>query len=135
LMPDVPNAGTLSANANYFFVQKIPTSEKWKYKGKTVMLIDERTEGEAEHAGLLFEAANKTEFIGTPSAGADGDVASFVVPGGITISFSGQDVRHATGGKLQRLGLQPAVNVAPTIAGLRKGRDEVLEKAVEYVSK
>ena len=38
------------------------------------MLIDERTIGQAEHAGLFLEAANKTAFIGSPSAGADGEV-------------------------------------------------------------
>ena len=37
------------------------------------MLVDERTVGEGEHTGLFLEAANKTEFIGTPSAGADSE--------------------------------------------------------------
>ncbi len=81
------------------------------------------------------KSANNTQFIGTPSAGADGDVSNFVVPGGITISYSGQDVRHANGGKLQRLGLQPAVSIAPSINGIRAGHDEVLEKAIAYLSK
>jgi C-terminal processing protease CtpA/Prc len=99
------------------------------------MLIDERTIGQAEHAGLFFEAANKTAFIGSPSAGADGEVTSFVVPGGVTISFSSHDVRQVNGGKLQRLGLQPAVSVSPTIKGVRDSRDEVLEKALEYLAK
>ncbi len=134
LTPDLPASDVLTSTASYFFVQKLPTTEKWKYKGKTVMLIDERTMSQAEHTGLFLEAANKTEFIGTPSAGANGDVTNFVVPGGITIWFSGHDVRHANGGALQRLGLQPAVTVAPTIAGVRAGRDEVLEKAIEYLS-
>ncbi len=135
LGPDLPRGEMLTSSASYFFVQKLPATDKWKFKGKTVMLIDERTIGQAEHTGLLFEAANKTEFIGTPSAGADGDVTNFVVPGGITISFSGRDVRHANGGKLQRLGLQPSVNIAPTINGIRHGQDEVLDKALEYLSK
>ena len=133
--PDIPHGETLTSTASYFFVQRLPAGKNWKYKGKTVMLIDERTIGQAEHTGLFFEAANNTQFIGTPSAGADGDVTNFVVPGGIIIEFSGHDVRHANGGKLQRLGLQPALNVAPTIDGIRHGRDEVLEKAIEYVSK
>jgi C-terminal processing protease CtpA/Prc len=135
LTPDVSRGSLLTSTASYFFVQKLPTSDKWKYQGKTVMLIDERTMSQAEHTGLFFEVANKTEFIGTPSAGANGDVTNFVVPGGVTISFSGHDVRHANGGKLQRLGLQPAVTVAPSVKGIRTGHDEVLEKAIEYVSK
>src|SRR5579884_3573030 len=98
------------------------------------MLIDERTIGAAEHLGLWMEAANNTAFIGTPSAGADGETSNFILPGGITVTFSGQDVRHGNSGKLQRLGLQPNVLVAPTVTGIRHGRDEVLEKAIEYLS-
>jgi len=134
LNPDLPNPEALTSTASYFFVQKIPPTTKWKYNGKTVMLIDERTASQAEHTGLFLEAANKTEFIGTPSAGVNGDVTNFVVPGGIIIWFSGHDVRHANGGQLQRLGLQPSVTVAPTIQGIRSGRDEVLEKVIDHLS-
>ncbi len=133
LTPDISQGDAVSQTASYFFVQTISLGDKPTYKGKTVMLIDESTMGEAEHAGLLLEAANKTDFIGTPSAGADGGVSSFIVPGGITIEFSGQDVRHANGGQLQRLGLQPVVTVSPTASGIRAGRDEVLDEALEYL--
>ena len=54
---------------------------EWKYHGQTVMLIDERAMSQAEHAGLFFEAANGTKFIGSRTAGANGDVARFTVPG------------------------------------------------------
>jgi C-terminal processing protease CtpA/Prc len=135
MAPDVPQSGVATQSSSFFLVQTIPNSTEWKYKNKTVMLIDERTIGQAEHAGLFFEAANKTAFIGSPSAGADGEVTSFVVPGGVTISFSSHDVRQVNGGKLQRLGLQPAVSVSPTIKGVRDSRDEVLEKALEYLAK
>lgn len=135
MQPNLPKPGTETSTASYFETQTIPNSEGPKYTHKTVMLIDERTMGEAEHAGLFFETANRTEFIGTPSAGADGDPSDFVLPGGITVKFSGHDVRHVNAGALQRLGLQPTVTVAPTVRGVRAGRDEVLEGALEYLSK
>ena len=47
--------------------------------------------------------------------------------------FSGQGVWHADGRPLQRLGLQPDVEVHPTLAGIRAGKDEVLDKAVEFL--
>jgi C-terminal processing protease CtpA/Prc len=133
MTPDLPNGDMMNTSSSYFFVQTIPHIDKWKYKGPTVMLIDERTISQAEHTGLFLQAANKTKFIGTPTAGANGDVTNFVVPGGITIGFSGHDVRMASGGQLQRNGLQPDVFVVPTLNGIRHGRDEVLEKAVEYL--
>src|SRR5579875_854897 len=133
LRPDVPTNEISTSTASYFLVETIPNNAKPKYTGKTVMLVDERTQGPGEYAGLLLEAANKTEFMGTASAGAVGETSEFVVPGGITIQFSGREVRHGNGGALQRLGLQPGISVAPTIAGIRGERDEVLEKAIEYL--
>jgi len=132
--PDVAGGGQLTSTASFFRVEALPPAAKSIYKGKTVMLIDERTKGEAEYTGLCLEAANNTAFVGSASAGADGEIGSFVAPGGITITFSSTDVRHGNAGKLQRLGLQPAESVSPTVAGIRTGRDEVLERAIEYVA-
>jgi C-terminal processing protease CtpA/Prc len=98
-----------------------------------VMLIDERTQSQAEHTGLFLRAANGTAFIGSPTAGADGDVTTLVVPGGIELSFSGQGVEAVDGTRLQRVGLKPDVLVRPTLAGIRAGRDEVLERALTWV--
>jgi len=58
-----------------------------------------------------------------------------VLPGGLVSWFTGHDVRHADGRQLQRVGLKPHVFVRPTIAGVRAGRDEVLEKALEFLWK
>jgi len=116
------------------FEQRIPASSDWRYLGKTVMLIDERAISQSEHSGLFYKTANDTVFIGGPTTGANGDVTWFPVPGRIRISFSGHDVRWPDGRQLQRVGLKPDVEVLPTIAGIRAGRDEVLEKAVEYLS-
>jgi hypothetical protein len=127
--------GTGKTGTFYHFNQTLPPAAGFRCKGRTVMLIDERTMSQAEHTGLFFEAANKTKFIGSPTAGANGDVTNFVVPGGITIQFTGHDVRHIDGRQLQRVGLTPDVPVTPTIAGIRAGRDEVLERAVAYLSK
>jgi C-terminal processing protease CtpA/Prc len=97
------------------------------------MLIDERTLSQAEHTGLFLEAANGTRFVGSPTMGANGDVTVIALPGRVTMSFTGQAVRHADGRQLQRIGLVPDVPVRPTIAGVRAGRDEVLERAVRYL--
>lgn len=133
--PDFPNGDSNGAVQKYFFDQQIPPNTgKSVYQGKTVMLVDERTQSQAEHTGLFFEAANGTEFIGSPTAGANGDVTSFGIPGGITLSFSGQDVRHADGRPLQQVGLQPKISVRPTVKGIRAGKDEVLERAVQYLN-
>ena len=116
------------------YLQPIPQTDKWRYNGQTVMLIDERTVSQAEHTGLFFRAANGTQFIGSHTTGANGDITNFYVPGEILINFTGQAVRHADGQPLQRIGLVPDIEVKPTIAGIRAGKDEVLEKALEFLS-
>jgi C-terminal processing protease CtpA/Prc len=114
-------------------VQRVPRTDKWRYKGRTVMLMDERTFSQAEHTGLFFKAANDTLLVGSPTVGANGDVTQFVVPGDIWIGFTGQAIKHADGRQLQRVGLIPDVEIRPTIAGIRAGRDEVLEKAIDVI--
>jgi C-terminal processing protease CtpA/Prc len=119
----------------FSFTQTLPHTDQWRYLRPTVMLIDERTLSQAEHTGLFLEAANGTKFIGSATAGANGDVTTVLLPGQAQMSFSGHAVRHADGRQLQRLGLQPDVPARPTIAGVRAGRDEVLEQALRYLER
>jgi len=81
----------------------------------------------------FLEAASGTRFVGVPSAGANGDVTTFVLPGGIIGTMTGHDVRHADGRQLQRVGIVPDVRVEPTVAGVRAGKDEVLDAAMRYL--
>lgn len=119
-----------------FFQNIRPQSpEKRIYKGKTVMLIDERTMSQAEHTGLFLRAANGTKFIGSHTAGADGEITMFSAPGGISIGFTGQSVKFPDGKQLQRIGLVPDVLVKPTIKGIKEKRDELIEKAFEIINK
>ncbi|HXI14031.1 MAG TPA: S41 family peptidase [Thermoanaerobaculia bacterium] len=120
--------------SGFYFEQSLAKTEKPKYAGRTVMLIDDRAMSQAEQTGLWFEAANGTKFIGSNSAGANGDMTNLVLPGGINVSFTGQEVRHADGRQLQRIGLVPHIEVKPTVGGIRNGRDEVLEDAIAYLA-
>jgi C-terminal processing protease CtpA/Prc len=133
MVPDGASGTMASQSITYSFVQSIPLTEKWRYRGKTVMLIDERNQSQAEHTGLFFEAANNTKFVGSHTAGANGNVTNFVVPGGVNIWFTGASVSHADGRQLQRIGLVPDIEVKPTIKGIQNGKDEVLESAVRYL--
>jgi C-terminal processing protease CtpA/Prc len=118
------------ANTELCFEQVLAPTDKPKYRGRAVMLIDERAMSWAEQTGLLFEAANGTRFVGSNTAGADGTTTELVLPGGIHVVFTGEEVRHADGRQLQRIGLVPDVRVEPTVQGIRAGRDEVLERAL-----
>jgi hypothetical protein len=66
--------------------------------------------------------------------GPNGGVTEVVLPGGRTARFTGADVRHADGRQLQRVGMQPDLAVAPTLEGIRHGRDEVLKAALTFLT-
>jgi C-terminal processing protease CtpA/Prc len=132
--PSGPNGELAESWTLDEFVQRLPQTDQPRYSGRTVMLIDEHAISQAEHTGLFLKAANGTTFIGSPTMGANGDVTNFNVPGGIQVYFTGQGVSYPDGRQLQRVGLLPDVEARPTIRGIREGRDEILERALEYLA-
>jgi C-terminal processing protease CtpA/Prc len=118
---------------DYTFAQKLPPAAGAVYQGKVVMLINEFAISQAEHTCMFFESATDVTFVGSPTNGANGDVTTLVLPGGIYVGFTGHDVRHADGRQLQRVGIQPHIKVEPTAKGISEGRDEVLEAATRHL--
>ncbi|AKT39882.1 S41 family peptidase [Chondromyces crocatus] len=127
-----PVVSAQAGRGRFLFEQRLPPAPL-RFQGPSVMLVDERTQSQAEHIGLLFSAANGTRFVGSPTAGANGDITDMCMPGGTCVTFSGQGIRFGDGRQLQRIGLSPLVPVRPTIAGLRAGKDEVLARGVEVL--
>jgi C-terminal processing protease CtpA/Prc len=137
--PPLRDAATLPFEPNdpfagqFTFEQTLSDTTKSRYQGKVVMLIDASAISQAEHTCLLFAAATDVTFIGSPTNGANGDITNMVLPGNLFVSFTGQEVRFADGRQLQRVGVLPNIVVQPTIPGIRAGRDEVFEAAIEYL--
>jgi C-terminal processing protease CtpA/Prc len=72
--------------------------------------------------------------IGSTTAGTNGSVAFFNVPSGFWLEFTGMRVTRHDGRTQHYLaGTTPDIPVVPTIAGLRAGRDEVLERALALI--
>jgi len=103
------------------------------YKGKLVILVNEITQSSAEYQSMAFKAGEKTTIIGSQTAGADGNVSTILLPGGLRTMISGIGVYYPDGTQTQRIGIVPDIEVKPTIEGIRAGRDEVLEKAIEWI--
>lgn len=114
---------------------RIPRPAARRYTGKTVALIDDVSPGVVGESAMCLRAANDTVLIGStvfPTFSLFSTV--FDVPGGARVFFSGQSPRWPDGTALQQGGVHPDVEVLPTIAGLRAGRDEVLDKALAYLA-
>lgn len=113
------------------FYQMLDPTDGPRYLKPTVMLVDERAISQSEHSALFFREAGHTRFVGTPTRGANGDVTSMIVPGGISLSFSGEGVRWPDGKQLQRVGIIPDVRVEPTARDIATGNDVVLQRGLE----
>ena len=103
------------------------------YKGRLVILIDEHTISQGETTTMSLRNTPNSIVLGRPSAGADGDKRPFILPGNIESTISGLGVYYPDKEPIQRIGVQPDVYMDPTLEGIREGRDEFIEKAIEII--
>ena len=103
------------------------------YAGKVVILVDEVSLSQAEYTTMALRSVRGATVIGSTTAGADGNVSQIPLPSGISTMISGIGIFYPDKSPTQRIGMIPDLEVKPTIAGIRDGRDEVLEAAVRQV--
>ncbi len=103
------------------------------YTGKVVVLVDETTQSQAEYTAMALRAAPETIVVGSTTAGADGNVSRIPLPGRMVTMISGIGVFYPDKRPTQRIGIVPDVEIQPTIAGVRAGRDELVEEAVRRI--
>jgi C-terminal processing protease CtpA/Prc len=83
----------------------------------------------------IVEAYKLGEIVGGPTAGTNGNVNPFSLPGGYSMSWTGMRVTKHDGSHHHGVGIRPTVPVSRTLRGVAEGRDEVLEKGIEIVSR
>ena len=103
------------------------------YKNQVVVMVDATTQSQAEYTTMAFQSAPNVTVIGSTTAAADGNVSRIVLPGGIRTMISGIGVYYPDGRETQRVGVALDEEVKPTVRGIRAGRDEMLERAVEII--
>jgi C-terminal processing protease CtpA/Prc len=117
-------------NAGQYEVQPDP---KKHYSGPVVVLVNERTMGGAEDVCIYLKNAGRVTFVGGTTAGCNGNRTWLSLPGGGRVWFTGMRVKFGDGSRFQNLGIVPDVPAAPTVDGVKAGRDEVLEKGIEVL--
>ena len=119
------------------FIYQEPTvlkANKNTYKGKIIVLVNEITQSHAEYTAMAFRTAKKTTIIGSTTAASDGNVSYIYLPGGIRTRFTGLGMYYPDGTETQRVGIIPDIEVIPTIEGIRQGKDELMDKAIEVIN-
>jgi len=117
-------------NTGWFLESREP-----KIKGKVVFITDGRAISYAESVLSFVEHYKLGEIVGQPTAGTNGNVNSFYLPGDFRIDWTGMKVVKHDGSQHHLLGIRPTVPMKRTIKGILEGRDELLEKALEVVRK
>lgn len=117
---------------NFGEIDEIPQSSI-TYSGKLIVIVNEESQSAAEYYTMALRAGDNTTVIGHRTAGADGNVSRFSLPGGITTAITGIGVYYPDGSQTQRIGIIPDIEVQPTIAGIKARRDELLERAITLI--
>lgn len=119
----------LTANWKGFFEPALP------YLGdkKVVVLTDGKAISYAESLMGFVKGYKLATIVGQPTAGANGNFNTFNLPGEIEVSWTGMKIVKHDGSQLFAKGIVPDVYVQKTVQGIKEGRDEFLEKAIEIV--
>ena len=105
-----------------------------RIRGKVAFLTDGRAISYAETYMGIIESYKLAEIVGGPTAGTNGNVNPFVLPGGYRVRWTGMQVLKHDGSRHHGVGIQPTVPVSRTLKGVAEGRDEILERGIEVVS-
>lgn len=104
------------------------------YSGKVIILVNQETQSQAEMTCQYLSYHPDATVMGTQTAGAAGIVSWLRLPGGIDTYFTSLGWYYKDGYQPQRNGVRIDSVVAPTIDGIRDGRDEILLAALSRIS-
>jgi C-terminal processing protease CtpA/Prc len=100
-----------------------------------VFITDGRAISFAESVMGIVEAYRLGEIVGEATAGTNGNVNPVVLPGGYSVSWTGMRVLKHDGSQHHGVGIRPTMPVQRTRAAVAAGRDELLERAIEVVTR
>lgn len=110
------------------------TDEIGNYPYNVVVIVNEHTQSSGEDHTFFYYLAPRVTIIGSTTAAANGAVFLFPLPGGIITYMTGLGVYYPDGTCMQRLGVKIDEEIKPTIDGIKKGKDEPLDRAIEIVT-
>jgi C-terminal processing protease CtpA/Prc len=129
IYPDQENIAGYDTGGRLRLQPKLP-----KIRGKVVFLTKGRAISSAETLLGIVEHYKLGEIIGEASAGTNGTMNRMVLPGKYWIFWTGMKVLKHDGSQHHLVGIQPTAKIERTIQGVREGKDEYIEKAIELIN-
>ncbi|MCB0724717.1 MAG: hypothetical protein KDC73_08415 [Ignavibacteriae bacterium] len=104
-----------------------------RINGEVVFLTNARAISYGESFMAIVKNYHLGTIIGERTAGTNGNVNRFLLPGGYQISFTGMKVLNHNDSRFHGIGVVPDIEVRKTIKGVSEKRDEQMEKALEFL--
>lgn len=101
--------------------------------GRVAFVTGPRAISYAESVMSIVEHHHLGEIVGAATAGTNGNIAEITTPTGCRTLFTALRVQKRDGSPFHLVGVLPTIPVQPTRAGVLAGRDEVLDRALDYV--
>ncbi|MBC7909788.1 MAG: peptidase S41, partial [Pyrinomonadaceae bacterium] len=105
-----------------------------RLKARIAFLTDGRAISYAESYMGIIEAYKLAEIVGETTAGTNGNINPFILPGRYNVIWTGMKVLKHDGSQHHGVGIKPTVPASRTIRGVAEKRDEQLERAIAVVS-
>ncbi|MEZ4647352.1 MAG: S41 family peptidase [Candidatus Eisenbacteria bacterium] len=99
----------------------------------TVFLTNAEAISRAETYLSIVKDAKLGTIVGSRTAGTNGNMVGFALPGGLRITMSGMAVEKRNGDTFHGVGIEPDVEVTPTVRDVRDGVDTVLERGLDVL--
>ncbi|MCH8902554.1 MAG: hypothetical protein IIA45_01380 [Bacteroidetes bacterium] len=106
---------------------------KPEIRTQIIFLSDENAISQSETILSIVKHYNIGIIIGEPTAGTNGFINEIFLPGGYVVRFTGLKAVFQDGSPLFGIGVQPTIQVSPTLKGIKSGRDEILERAIKEI--
>jgi hypothetical protein len=100
---------------------------------RKIFLVNNMVVSYAESIMGIVEHYRIGEILGEPTAGTNGNLNTFPLPGGYRISWTGLKVLKHDGSQHHGIGIHPDILVHRTQAGVAAGHDEFLEHALQQI--
>ncbi len=126
----VPILGAGSYKTSFWTIRPM----KPRLNAKVICLVDGRAVSAAETVLQIIHDNHLAMLVGEASAGTNGNVNVVSLPAGFSMRFTGMRIPLQDGTALQGRGIVPDHVVHPTLEGVRAGRDEILDAALQLAS-
>lgn len=97
------------------------------------VLVNEKTRGQGEVLALLLKGSDRVKLVGSSTSGTFGLITKLQLPGKVEVFFTGIGVATADRLNIQKVGIEPDVEILRNESDVSSGRDTLLEETLELI--